>query len=295
MADVKTMSTQEKIGEAIRRSLPLLPAEAREQVKAMLTPESLAIISGTLVVWAGSHFFGVGEIVDVILLVIGFAAVGLGVFSGAEELYNFATTAINAQLDADLDRAAQHFAKAVNILGITVISAILLKKSANQVVARGKPQIKPMPKVGPPPPGGAPKVTYPLTLPGGALGATDAWGNIAVSRNQSLVGQQLTYYHEWVHSILSPRFFLFRGFRARLNMSAYMRSSLLRYIEEAMAESYAQLRVRGLQHILVGIRFPITEGYVTVSQLVSEGVAIGNITLGGMRYTVYIQKGTWKP
>jgi hypothetical protein len=44
------------------------PAEGRAVVEALLKPETLAIIAGTLVVWAGSHFLGVGEIVDVILL-----------------------------------------------------------------------------------------------------------------------------------------------------------------------------------------------------------------------------------
>jgi hypothetical protein len=124
------MSAQDKIGEAIRRSLPMLPAEARQQVQAMLSPESLAIVAGTLIVWAGSHFFGVGEIIDIILLVVGFASLGLSVLSGAQELYHFATMAVSARTGADLDRAARHFAMAVNILGISVISAVLLRRSA---------------------------------------------------------------------------------------------------------------------------------------------------------------------
>ena len=82
MPDVKTMSAQDKIGEAMRRSIPMLPAEAQEQVKAVLTPTALAIAAGTLIVWAGSQFFGVGEVVDVILLVVGVATIGLGVFGG---------------------------------------------------------------------------------------------------------------------------------------------------------------------------------------------------------------------
>ena len=95
------MSAQEKIAEAIRRSLPMLPAETRQQVEAMLSPTSLAIITGTLIVWAGSHLVGVGEIVDIILLVTGFAILGLSVVSGAQELYSFATTAIDARTGAD--------------------------------------------------------------------------------------------------------------------------------------------------------------------------------------------------
>jgi len=70
----------------MRRSLPLLPAEARHQVQALISPESLAIIAGTLLLWAGSHLFGAGEIVDVILLTVGFAVLGLSVFSGGQEL-----------------------------------------------------------------------------------------------------------------------------------------------------------------------------------------------------------------
>jgi hypothetical protein len=108
MRDVLSMSTQDKIAEAMRRSLPLLPAAAREQVQAMLSPESLAIIAATVALWAGSHFFGVGELVDIILLVTGFALLGLSVISGAEELYKFATQAAGAHSEADLDQAAGH-------------------------------------------------------------------------------------------------------------------------------------------------------------------------------------------
>ncbi len=56
--DIVRMSSTEKIGASLRRSLPHLPAEARSVVESMLRPEALAIIAGTLVVWAESHFFG---------------------------------------------------------------------------------------------------------------------------------------------------------------------------------------------------------------------------------------------
>ena len=283
------LSTQERIAEAMRRSLPLLPAEARHQVEALISPESLAIIAGTLLLWAGSHFFGVGEIVDIILLTVGFAVLGLSVFTGGQELYKFATTAVDARTDADLQRAAQHFATAVNILGISLISALLLRRSARAVVARGRPAVRPMPNVGTPPaPGVKPRITRPFSLPGGALGETDWWGNMAVTRNQTLTEQRLTLYHEWVHRVLSPRISPMRQLRAQLRASGYWRSALLQYIEEAMAESYAQLRVYGLEKILVGIRFPIDGGYITVSQVATEGAAIGNITVSGAMFTVRI-------
>ena len=57
MPNVLTMDPQGKIGESLRRSLPLLPGEARTQVEALLTPASLAIVSDTLLLWGGSHFW----------------------------------------------------------------------------------------------------------------------------------------------------------------------------------------------------------------------------------------------
>lgn len=75
-----------------------------------------------------------------------------------------------------------------------------------------------------------------------------------------------------------------------MNASAYRRSALLRYLEEALAEGYAQLRVRGLAHAWKGVTFPVGppgQGYVTVAQMVSEGTAIGSILVGGHLFRVH--------
>jgi hypothetical protein len=65
-------------------------------------------------------------------------------------------------------------------------------------------------------------------------------------------------------------------------MSAYARSALLRHVEEALAEGYAQLRINGLAAAVRAYRFPLDGGYVTVAQLATEGCAIGSIVLGGI-------------
>lgn len=164
MADVVRMSSEAKIEAAMRRSLPRLGPDARAQVEAMLSPESLAIIGGTVIVWAGSHFFGVGEVADVILLVVGFTLLGTSAYDGARELIAFAQTALGATNDAAVDEAAEHFSRAVVILGITTISAILLRKSASGVVKRGAPRMEPMPNVGRPPLPGTPPPHHPSRL-----------------------------------------------------------------------------------------------------------------------------------
>ncbi len=295
MVDVAGLGSEAKIEEAMRRSLPRLEPDARAQVEAMLSPASLAIIAGTLIAWAGAHFVGVGEIVDIALLVVGFTLLGTSAYEGAKELVAFAHSALSAATESALDEAAEHFSRAVVILGITTISAILLRKSASGIIKRGPPRTQPMPRVGPPPqPGTPPRISRPVALPSGALGETDWWGNIAVTRSQSVSEQRLTLLHEWVHRFFSPRISPLRQLRAELRASAYWRSALLRYLEEALAESYAQLRMGvGLKGLLIGVSFPVANGYITVSQLAGEGIAIGSIAVGGAHFTVRAIEKPW--
>lgn len=289
---ISRMSATDKIGEAIRRSLPHIPADSRAIVNSLLQPQTLAIIAGTLVVWAGSHAFGIGEIVDIILLGVGVVVLGFAVFEGAGEFYDFVVVALNARSEADLDKAGRHFARAVTLLGISTIQAILLRGQGRAIVGRGRPQIHPRPNVGPPPPSGNQlRISRPGQLASGSLGETSAYGVISIARNQSLTEQRLTLFHELVHRYFSPRIGPFRKLRAELNMSAYSRSALLRYLEEALAEGYAQLRVHGLANALGAIKFPLQGGYVTVSQLATEGLAIGTITLGGTMFQVTLSLG----
>lgn len=293
--NVAQMSAEEKLTEAIKRSIPMLPSEAQQQLKALLTPKALAIAVGTLIFWAGSHFFGVGEFVDIILLGVGVVFIGLGVFDGASDLYDFVTLAINAKSDSELTKAAEYFAEAVTVLGVTAITALLMKNSAKPVISRGRPRFYRMSNVGPPPPAGTPIITRPKTLASGALGETDYYGYIKVLRGRPIPEQRVTLYHEWIHRVLSPKLGPFRELRAQLNASRYNRSGILRYLEEALAEAYGNYRVYGIKSSIVGITFPLEGGYVTISQLAAEGIAIGNISLGGAQFTVYLGYGNVTP
>jgi hypothetical protein len=180
LANVALMRNDEKLAEAIRRSVPLLPAAVRDQVLGLLEPASIAIVTSTAMLWAGSHLVGVGEIVDVALLVVGLGLLGTAAFSGAKELGAFAVGVTQARTDTDLDQAAAHFAQAVSILGVSLVSALLLRESANAVAWRGLPRVRPMMEVGAPPAQGVPlRITRPRSLPSGAAGETDWW---AISR-----------------------------------------------------------------------------------------------------------------
>jgi len=75
-------------------------------------------------------------------------------------------------------------------------------------------------------------------------------------------------------------------------MSAYSRSAIMRYLEDMLAETFAQLRVNGVQGLLTGIRFPVANGYMTLQQLLCEGAEIGKITVGTQLFSVQFVIGS---
>ena len=295
------LSREERVGEAIRRAIPLLPGELKDALEAMVSPESLMIIAASLLLWAGSHAFGVGEIVDIVLMVGGFLMLGKSVFDLGEDLFKFAKLTVGGSTDAELDQAAKCFARVVVVGGIDIIMALLLRKSLKEVRARPRGALAPkgLLPVAPPPPINAgelfyrPKITRPISLPNGSLGECSWYGDVYVVRAQSAVEQKVTLFHELGHSYFSPKFKYMRQFRARLKASAYWRSALLRYLEEALVEGFGQFKVNGLLPALKAVTFPIGPapyGYVTVSQLATEGTALGTIVVGGMYMKVTVSK-----
>jgi hypothetical protein len=130
---VSEMSAAEKLGEAIRRSLPMLPDEVRDKVASLLSPESLATMGVITAAWAASHAFGVGEVADAVLLVVGAVTLGSEAFHVAGDLGSFVSGALGAQTEADLDNAAQHFARAISTVGVDTIAAILTHKAASSI------------------------------------------------------------------------------------------------------------------------------------------------------------------
>lgn len=117
----------DKFAEVLRRTGPKLPGSMRHEFSALISPASLGIIAGTLVVWAGSQAFGVGEIVDIVLLAGGAFFLGLAVFDVAEELGDFLVVTSTATDEKDLDEAASHLAVAIAILGVAAFIALLAK------------------------------------------------------------------------------------------------------------------------------------------------------------------------
>ena len=76
----------------------------------------------------------------------------------------------------------------------------------------------------------------------------------------------------------------------KLAMEGYDRSYLLRYLEEALVQTKAEIETDGLGAILDGIEFPVKGQYVTVAQLRSEvhGILAGTVLAAGTTYRVFV-------
>ena len=295
--NVAAMSPTDRLAEVLQRSKKNFGDDVKQAIDAMLSPANLAIIAGTLLLWAGSHFFGVGEIIDVLLLAVGAFTIGWSITDVAKHVYEVAEVVATGRTEADLERGAHAFSQAVVLAGITVIMALLLRRSVKQVqAARGanvsqamRPRSPGLPRVGADPEAGRiwskPGIQSDPALPPGE-GSTSPFGEVRLSAAGTATEQALVRAHELVHRFLTPRFGVLRQFRVQLRMSSYLRSAFLQYLEEAIAETVAQLRVNGAAAFLEGVRFPVANGYVTISALMSEGAAIGTIFAGTTTFTV---------
>jgi hypothetical protein len=297
MADGQNGGFGTRLREVFIRTLPKLEPEAASQLAELITPQSLSIIGGVLAIWVVGHAFGYGEAIDIVLGAAGLAAVGVSAFAGLDELYLFARQTYSADGEAAFDQAADHLAKAISILGIQTVLALLLRGRS-----RGARRTLPS---GPKNPGMRyePSITRDPKLPAGQ-GMTTFWGDITVSTAGSADEQALVLLHEKVHQFLSPKFFKLRQFRVRNRVSSYFGSSLYRYIEEALAETIAQIGVNGLSKFFLGLRFPVDNGYVFITHgggfspamagrgIFPEGVTLfASGSIQGFAYKIWFKAG----
>ncbi|MDK1235004.1 hypothetical protein [Cronobacter turicensis] len=310
--EVIRLNLSSKLDVVIRKTAVLLPADVGQHLLAVITPEALATMAGIVVIWAGAHFFGIGEIADVILLMVGWVALGGVAVEAGKKLYDFALKTNNAHNEAELDEAAQDLADAITLIGVNTVLAILLKKKpADTFKTSHRGTI--MPRYGktvsarmhlPVNPDGGwryrPKIRFTDRLPAG-LGSTSPGGDITIGRMYDRTQKSSkeaahhvleAIYHERVHQFIAAKFFFLREFRTFMRHSAYTKSYLLRYLEEALAETVAKLRANGVssRYIIESLKFPLTNHYqITYAALWHEtaGILLGPVVVGGVMYNVY--------
>jgi hypothetical protein len=119
--NVAALSGPRRFEEALWRAIPLVPAQMRAQVEAFLTPMTIVALGAALAAWVVSHYFAVGVILDLMLVLgIGMACVPL-----AWELMQAGWILKNATCESDLDEAAVHLANAIATVGVEGFSAVV--------------------------------------------------------------------------------------------------------------------------------------------------------------------------
>jgi hypothetical protein len=293
--DISGLPLAEKLKIVVEKAIELSPHELEKQLLSLVQPVNLGIMAGVVAMWAVSHFFGAGEIVDVILMLVGYAALGVAALAAARDLFEFGTETYNAKTKADLYEAAEHLVKGIVAISIQVVLFVLLMKAPKAFEDQyfGGPV-----NIGTPPrsPGSwfsyKPTFRTTSTLPA-AEGETSVWGDIEVSSRGSAADQAIARYHELVHQWLTPKLYPLRSVRVQLSVNSYNRSYVLRYLEEALAETIAQLRANGVSpnSLYQGVRFPLrTPQYVTIAGLGTEvgATLLGPINVCGMTLQAFL-------
>ncbi|HWB12563.1 MAG TPA: hypothetical protein VG826_25280 [Pirellulales bacterium] len=125
--DVASWSDTRKLMAAAQRTTDKLPAEMREEFAALFTRQNAAITAAVLAAWGASHAVGAGEAIDAVLVALAVATVGVQAFQGGRELGEFLLLAGGAKTENDLEAASQHLAKAVTLLGVATVTALIMR------------------------------------------------------------------------------------------------------------------------------------------------------------------------
>ncbi len=121
------MALEDRFVSVLQRTAPKLPGEVREEFAAMLDPATLAVIVGVLALWAGSHYVGVGFIVDILLVVVGIGFLGWQIWSVGNDFIAFLDLTYTARTEDDLEKAATHLANFIAVVGVAAFMALVAR------------------------------------------------------------------------------------------------------------------------------------------------------------------------
>ena len=189
---VEAMEKSEKLCRAFVRALGKLPGETMKEVRVMLTPESLALLGTMTTAWLGTQGVPVlGQTVDAALLTLGVAMAAAQTAAVKDSLWNYVQYATSASDEAGLDTAATHLARAVAVVGVSVVTFLLMKKVPGQVRNRPGPREPPSLPLPEPVGVGAPAGSSAGVLPGVVPG-TGVAPALAASGTRSAGGPEPT-------------------------------------------------------------------------------------------------------
>ena len=128
--EVSQMSLEERFILVLRLTKPRLPGEIQEEFDQLLDPWVLGLIVGTLIAWAGSHYFGIGFLFDGLLIVAGALFLGFQIWTVIDDFKMTVYHTVNATTMGDLDLASARFANFVAVVGVAAVIALLTRQAA---------------------------------------------------------------------------------------------------------------------------------------------------------------------
>lgn len=296
----QAQTKQQLIFLAIQASQKYMAPELWEQIKCLFAGAALAVVLGVVLAWAASQFFGVGEIADAVMLVGGYLMIGASAFEVGQELLAFGRDALVGKTES----AGKHFARAVTLAGVAVISAIFFLRYKPALRTELRPGFVITEEMMPSRPADISRFgRYKPQLyiqgiqefagKGQRLeGFTMPNGDIFIEETTKEYIQEFTFNHELVHRFFCPKWYFLRDVRVQVALQGYNRSYLLRYLEEAICQGIATFRARGFRTFkrpFGWASFPVRNGYVTISAMKNEAQSLflGPINLGEITYNVF--------
>jgi restriction endonuclease fold toxin 2 of polymorphic toxin system len=186
---VAAMEKQEKLCRAFVRAMGRMPGEAMNEVQAMLSPESVALLGTMTTVWLGSQGIPVlGQAVDVALLSLGVMMAAAQTATVKESLWHYVNSANQARDEAGLDTAATHLARAMATVGVSVVTFILMKKVSGHVQKQPGPREPPSPWPEPLPVAAGGRVGNPVGASPGVVPGTGVAPAFAAAGGRSAGG-----------------------------------------------------------------------------------------------------------
>ncbi len=135
---VGSWSIEQRLLEMLRRVPPCLGKDLRTSFEEMFTERNLLILAGSLAVMVGLQFVGAGEVLDGVLAGWAWFQAGWSGLTAIGDLTDGAVLAARAGSSADLETAAEKFAKGLQVLGMLVLTAIIQRVASRGPAAAGE-------------------------------------------------------------------------------------------------------------------------------------------------------------
>lgn len=136
---VQAMALEDRFALVLARATESdrLAPEVREELRALIAPETIATTVLVLVAWAASHATPFGYVFDAGMVGLGLFFAGQSALEAAETFAQFMTLTVKARTEEDLDQAADLLAVAIAVLSVRLF-AKLISRGASGINSGGK-------------------------------------------------------------------------------------------------------------------------------------------------------------